>query len=188
MDEQEITIVKGDRHTLFSRGVLAQTLAQAGAKVDIRSQHGEGTTDCVFLQPSGARPAHPDDASESDDAAAGGETILVVEDEDAVRRLTCRILTRQGYRVLEAPDGHRALDTWGRQGGEIDLLLTDVVMPGMSGKELAEQIGIEPVFMSGYTDDVMLRHGLEGLRLVQKPFDADTLLVAVRSALDSAPA
>ena len=163
-------------------------VTQAGGSVDIQSQPGEGTTVSVLLPASGARPAHPDDAPVSDDAAAGGETILVVEDEDAVRRLTCRILSRQGYRVLEASDGHRALDTWDRHGGEIDLLLTDVVMPGMSGKELAEQIGIEPVFMSGYTDDVMLRHGLEGLRLVQKPFDADTLLIAVRSALDSAPA
>jgi two-component system, cell cycle sensor histidine kinase and response regulator CckA len=163
-------------------------VTQAGGSVDIQSQPGEGTTVSVFLPASGAGPAHPDDAPVSDDAAEGGETILVVEDEDAVRRLTCRILSRQGYRVLEAPDGHRALDTWDRHGGEIDLLLTDVVMPGMSGKELAEQIGIEPVFMSGYTDDVMLRHGLEGLRLVQKPFDADTLLIAVRSALDSAPA
>jgi PAS domain S-box-containing protein len=162
-------------------------VTQAGGSVDIRSQPGEGTTVSVLLPASEARPSHPYDAPVSDDAAAGGETILVVEDEDAVRRLTCRILSRRGYRVLEAPDGHRALDTWDRHGGEIDLLLTDVVMPGMSGKELAEQIGIEPVFMSGYTDDVMLRHGLEGLRLVQKPFDADTLLVAVRSALDSAP-
>ena len=112
----------------------------------------------------------------------------MVEDEDAVRRLTCRILTRQGYRVLEAPDGRHALNTWDGYSSEIDLLVTDVVMPGMSGKELAEQIGIEPVFMSGYTDDVVLRHGVEGLRLVQKPFDAETLLSAVRSALDGAPA
>jgi CheY-like chemotaxis protein len=101
-----------------------------------------------------------------------------------VRRLTCRILAREGYTVLEAEDGARALDTWDAHPGEIDLLLTDVVMPGMSGKELAERLGIEPVFMSGYTDDVMLRHGMEGLRLVQKPFDAQTLLGAVRSALD----
>ena len=109
----------------------------------------------------------------------------MVEDEAAVRRLTCRILTREGYNVLEAPDGPRALDTWDAHPGEIDLLLTDVVMPGMSGKELAERLEIEPVFMSGYTDDVISRHGMDGLRLVQKPFDAQTLLGAVRSALDA---
>ena len=105
-----------------------------------------------------------------------------------MRRLTSRILSRHGYRVLEAPNGQRALEIWGEHGSGIDLLLTDVVMPGMSGKELAEQIGIVPVFMSGYTDDVVLRHGVEALRLVQKPFDGETLLGAVRSALDAAPA
>ncbi len=124
-------------------------------------------------------------ADEGSDGAMQGETILVVEDEAAVRRLTCRILAREGYTVLEAPDGRQALDTWDAHPGEIDLLLTDVVMPGMSGKELAERLGIEPVFMSGYTDDVMLRHGMEGLRLVQKPFDAQTLLGVIRSALDA---
>jgi two-component system, cell cycle sensor histidine kinase and response regulator CckA len=118
------------------------------------------------------------------DSTSHGETILVVEDEAAVRRLICRILTREGYRVLEAPDGASALTTWNDHPDEIDLLLTDVVMPGMSGGELAERIGVEPVFMSGYTDDIALRHGHGGLRLVQKPFDAQTLLCAVRSALD----
>ena len=163
-------------------------VTQAGGSVEILSRPGEGTTVSVLLPASHARAAVPADAKATGALAAGGETILVVEDEDAVRRLTCRILSRQGYRVLDAPDGAHALSTWDRHGDEIDLLLTDVVMPGMSGKELAEQIGIEPVFMSGYTDDVVLRHGVDGLRLVQKPFDAETLLSAVRSALDGAPA
>jgi two-component system cell cycle sensor histidine kinase/response regulator CckA len=163
-------------------------VTQAGGSIDIDSQPGEGTTVRVLFPACESRPAQPADGGEPDGQAASGETILVVEDENAVRRFTCRILSRQGYRVLEATNGHQALNAWGRYGPEIDLLLTDVVMPGMSGKELAEQIGIEPVFMSGYTDDVMLRHGVEGLRLVQKPFDAETLLSAVRSALDGAPA
>jgi PAS domain S-box-containing protein len=163
-------------------------VTQAGGSVDIISRPGEGTTVSVLLPASDARAAQPADTQGPDALAAGGETILVVEDEDAVRRLTCRILSRQGYRVFDAPDGPHALSTWDRHGDEIDLLLTDVVMPGMSGKELAEKIGIEPVFMSGYTDDVVLRHGVDGLRLVEKPFDAETLLSAVRSALDGAPA
>ena len=163
-------------------------VTQAGGSIEIDSHPGEGTTVSVLLPASTSRPEKRAGAAAPDGLAAGGETILVVEDEDAVRRLTCRILSRQGYRVFEAPDGHQALNTWDRHSSEIDLLLTDVVMPGMSGKELAEQIGIEPVFMSGYTDDVVLRHGVEGLRLVQKPFDAETLLTAVRSALDGAPA
>jgi two-component system, cell cycle sensor histidine kinase and response regulator CckA len=85
--------------------------------------------------------------------------------------------------VLQAADGAGALEAWAEHQGEIDLVLTDVVMPGMSGRELVERLGVEPVFMSGYTDDVMLRHGVEGVRLVQKPFDAPTLVSAVRGAL-----
>ena len=86
--------------------------------------------------------------------------------------------------MLEAADGPRALATWDEHAGEIDLLLTDVVMPGMSGKELAEQAGDRARVHVGLHRRRHLRHGMEGLRLVQKPFDAQTLLGAVRSALD----
>jgi CheY-like chemotaxis protein len=162
-------------------GIVTQT----GGTIEIDSTPGAGTTIEVMLPATEAPMPEQAEAADGVDCATEGETILVVEDEAAVRRLTCRILKREGYTVLEAPDGRHAIDTWDAHPGEIDLLLTDVVMPGMSGKELAERLGIEPVFMSGYTDDVMLRHGMEGLRLVQKPFDAKTLLGAVRSALDA---
>jgi two-component system, cell cycle sensor histidine kinase and response regulator CckA len=160
-------------------------VTQAGGTVEIHSAPGTGTTVEVLLPATDA--ALPAEAAPDSNGyeIANGETILVVEDEAAVRKLTSRILTRAGYQVLEAPDGQQALVTWDEHGDAIDLLLTDVVMPGMSGRELAERLGIEPVFMSGYTDDVMLRHGVEGPRLVQKPFDAQTLLSAVRSALDA---
>jgi PAS domain S-box-containing protein len=160
-------------------------VTKAGGSIEIDSTPGAGTTIEVVLPATDGQPADEPLSDDGPAASTQGQTILVVEDEAAVRRLTCRILTREGYNVLEAPDGPRALDTWDAHAGEIDLLLTDVVMPGMSGKELAERLGIEPVFMSGYTDDVMFRHGMEGLRLVQKPFDAQTLLGAVRSALDA---
>jgi PAS domain S-box-containing protein len=163
-------------------------VTQAGGSIEIESAPGEGTSVNVVFPATEQRAAEAPEQAGADQADSGGETILVVEDEEAVRRLTCRILSRQGYRVLEAATGKHALAAWDEYNGEIDLLLTDVVMPGMSGKELAERLGIEHVFMSGYTDDVVLRHGIEGLRLVQKPFDAETLLSAVRSALDGAPA
>ena len=163
-------------------GIVTQT----GGTVEIQSAPGCGHDDrgaaAGHATPRRRRSPASDNGA---DGATRGETILVVEDEEAVRRLTCRILTREGYTVLEAPDGPRAIDTWDEHAGEIDLLLTDVVMPGMSGKDLAERLGIEPVFMSGYTDDVISRHGMDGVRLVQKPFDAQTLLGAIRSALDA---
>ena len=158
-------------------------VTRAGGSIAIDSTPGSGTTIEVLLPATDSEPADEPASRDGAGAFTAGHTILVVEDEDAVRRLTCRILTREGYNVLEAPDGPGALDTWNAHPGQIDLVLTDVVMPGMSGKELAERLGIEPVFMSGYTDDVISRHGMAGLRLLQKPFDAQTLLGAVRSAL-----
>ena len=160
-------------------------MTQTGGRVEIQSAPGEGPTIEVLLPATHAEAPSLAASDNGADGATSGETILVVEDEEAVRRLTCRILTREGYTVLEAPDGPRAIHTWDEHPGQIDLLLTDVVMPGMSGKELAERLGIEPVFMSGYTDDVISRHGMDGVRLVQKPFDAHTLLGAIRSALDA---
>jgi PAS domain S-box-containing protein len=165
-------------------------VTQAGGSVTISSAPATGTSVEVLLPATGAEPeaAAPSEGEPAKSEPARGETILVAEDEDAVRRLTQRILTRAGYTVIEAVGGAAALAAWEANEGGIDLLLTDVVMPGMSGKELADRLGVVPVFMSGYTDDVMLRHGVEAgqPRLVQKPFDAETLLAAVRAALDEA--
>jgi PAS domain S-box-containing protein len=158
-------------------------VTQAEGTVEIHSSPGEGTTVEVLLPATTAAAAGEAAPAPVDESKGRGETILVVEDEDAVRRLVCRILRREGYSVLQASDGAGALEEWAEHSGEIDLVLTDVVMPGMSGRELAERLEVEPVFMSGYTDDVMLRHGVEGVRLVQKPFDAPTLVAAVRGAL-----
>jgi PAS domain S-box-containing protein len=167
-------------------------VTHAGGAVEIVSAPGEGTKVEVFLPATEADALALAPSEDESAPQAAGETILVVEDEDAVRRLTCRILARRGYEVVEASDGPSALQAWEHHDGHIDLLLTDVVMPGMSGKELAERLaerqpGLEPVFMSGYTDDVVLRHGVEGeeQQLVQKPFDAETLLAAIRTALDA---
>jgi two-component system cell cycle sensor histidine kinase/response regulator CckA len=119
-----------------------------------------------------------------------GETVLLVEDEPAVRNLTSRILTGHGYRVTAVATADEALAAQTSERGAPSLLLTDVVMPGMSGKELAEELerrhpGLRTLFMSGYTNDVVMRHGVAERRLafIEKPFGAVALLEKVREVL-----
>ncbi|MEV6306720.1 ATP-binding protein [Actinoplanes sp. NPDC051861] len=164
---------------------------QAGGEVSITSEVGLGTTVTVLL-PAGAAVL-PQDVPSGVVATGGhGETLLVVEDEDALRDVAGRILTGAGYRVITAEGGAQALDLAARHDGEIDLLLSDVVMPGMLGKELADRLvvvrpGTRVLFMSGYAQPVLASQGtLEpGVALLEKPFTANDLLVAVRSRLDS---
>jgi len=120
----------------------------------------------------------------------GNETILLVEDEVAVLRVTARILTHLGYRVLEALHGAEALGIARSEDHAIDLLLTDVLMPEMNGVTLAQTMqglrpGIRVLYMSGYTADALTAHmsGQSGPELVQKPFGVDTMARAVRRAL-----
>ena len=122
------------------------------------------------------------------------ETVLLVEDEDMVRSLTQRVLEGKGYRVFAAPCPADALELHARVPGRVDLLLTDVVMPGMGGRELSEKLremqpGLRVLFMSGYTADEILRQGIheEQVHFIQKPFLPDGLLRKVREVL-SAPA
>jgi CheY-like chemotaxis protein len=121
----------------------------------------------------------------------GTETILLVEDEETVRALTRKVLERKGYTVLDARHGKDALLIFQRHRGAIQLLLTDMVMPEMGGRELAEHLmGMDErmrvLYMSGYTDDAVARRGLTApeAALLQKPFTADGLARAVRQALD----
>jgi PAS domain S-box-containing protein len=161
------------------------TVTQAGGHAEIDSLAGRGTTLRVYLPRAGER--QPATAEASGDAPAGeGATVLVVEDEDPVRRLTCRILAGSGYECLEASGGEEALRLYDEHRDRVALLLSDVVMPGMSGQELAERIASEgpgpPVlFMSGYTDEAILPR--DGAALLHKPFTADALLRGVREAL-----
>jgi DNA-binding NtrC family response regulator len=121
----------------------------------------------------------------------GSETILVVEDEEEVRKLAVRILQRQGYTVLDAPDGDGALVICGERKDPIHLILTDVVMPGMSGRQLADRLGsfhpeMKVLYMSGYTDNAITHHGVleKGMNYIQKPFTVDSLIRKVREVLD----
>jgi DNA-binding NtrC family response regulator len=117
--------------------------------------------------------------------------ILVVEDEEEVRKLAVRILQRQGYTVLEGSHGNEALNICNKHDGPIHLLVTDVVMPKMSGRELAQCIAsiqpeIKVLYMSGYTDNAITHHGVleKGMNYIQKPFTVDGLARKVREVLD----
>jgi two-component system cell cycle sensor histidine kinase/response regulator CckA len=125
------------------------------------------------------------------DAIRGSETVLVVEDEEPLRRLTRRILESRGYTVFDAADGEEAIRTLASASSRVDLVLTDVVMPGMSGRELVERLlpvypWLRVLFMSGYTEDMMLQHRIAelGIAVVEKPFTRDDLERAVRNTLD----
>jgi CheY-like chemotaxis protein len=122
----------------------------------------------------------------------GAETILLVEDQEAVRKLVRKILETRGYNVLEAADGEDALLLFGQYEGTIELIITDVVMPGMSGRDLArrlEELGndLRVLYMSGYTDDTIVRHGMldPSIPFLHKPFTPDALSRKVREVLDA---
>ena len=170
-------------------------IVQSGGHITLTTAPEEGTAFRIYL-PAAEENDRTDPCSgsrSSDDFAGGTETILLVEDAEAVRRLTERILRKSGYTVLAAENGEDALRQYSQHSEPIDLLLTDVVMPGgMSGRELADQLRfIRPtmklLFMSGYTDDEMVRHGVFAGRtpFLEKPFDSAGLLGKVREALDA---
>jgi signal transduction histidine kinase/FixJ family two-component response regulator len=170
---------------------------QAGGNISVRSEPGMGTSISVYL-PALERKAIAENPPPASDGALasenGGETVLLVEDEEVVRRLVSELLVRQGYRVLTAASGKEALEIAGRHPEEIDLLLTDVVMAGMSGRELAEKLLAgrpltRVLYMSGYTDDAILRHGVSqgGGDFLSKPFSSPELIRKVRQML-GAPA
>jgi PAS domain S-box-containing protein len=165
---------------------------QSGGSIWVYSELGHGTTIKVYL-PRVDEPAEPLGSSAPVDATSlrGTETILLVEDEPSVRAVARQILARQGYVILEAPDGQTALAMVDGGGPSVDLVLTDVVMPGMSGRGLADQLatrcpGLRVLFMSGYTDDAIVRHGMlePGLAYLQKPFRPDALVRKVREVLN----
>jgi CheY-like chemotaxis protein len=163
---------------------------QSGGDVTVDSEPGKGATFTIVL-PSHAAPVPARSSVSLRTLPHGTETILAVEDEDAVRRIVRIGLESAGYTVIEARSGPEALEIAGRHAGKIDLVLTDVVMPEMSGRELAERIeqahpGIRILFMSGYTDDEVMRHGFVGssVAFLQKPFSPLTLARKVRDVLD----
>ena len=163
----------------------------AGGHVGVYSEVGRGTTFKVYL-PSAGQPADAADAGPGlPELPTGAGTILVVEDDDQVRNLTRMALETLGYTVLEAGGGPEAVRLAAAHPGPIDLVVTDVVMPGMSGREVAGAVraacpGARVLFVSGYTDDAVVRHGVltAEMAFLQKPFTLAALGEKVRAVLD----
>jgi PAS domain S-box-containing protein len=156
-------------------------LSEVGTGTEFRLQFPRADDQSAATQ---ADPLVPDNVR-------GYETVLVVEDEEPLRRLTRRILESRGYTVLDAANGQEAIRALASAQAHVDLLLTDVVMPGMSGRELVERLlpvypWLRVLFMSGYTEDMMLQHRIAelGITVVEKPFTRDDLALAVRNTLD----
>jgi signal transduction histidine kinase/ActR/RegA family two-component response regulator len=165
---------------------------QSGGNVWVYSEVGRGTTFKIYLPRTDQVAEQLDAGNAHDEPPAGTETVLLVEDEEMVRRMAHEILLMNGYQVLESSHGAEALDTCREHRGPIHLMLTDVVMPRMSGRELAEHAAtlrpeMRVLYMSGYTDDSIVHHGVldEGMAFIEKPFTPNSLAHKVRAALDS---
>ena len=171
-------------------GIVQQT----GGSVGVSSELGVGTIFKIYLpQVDDAARASPSPVGPGP-KVGGAETILLVEDEAQVRAVACRILERAGYQVLAATTPGEALSICERHPAPIELLLTDVVMPEMNGRELAERVcaaraTIRTLYMSGYTDNVILHQGVldTGVEFLQKPLTPDSLVRRVRETLDGPP-
>jgi len=190
--EPFFTTKEKDRGTGLGLSTVYGIVKQSGGNIWCYSEPGIGTTFKVYL-PRAAEKAEQSPERETTPAGSlqGSETVLVVEDDESVRRLECRALERHGYRVLKAASGEEALKRCEAHQGQVHLMITDVVMPGMSGKELAERLAplcpdMKIIYVSGYTDEGIVRHGVleEGTHFIQKPFTVKTLARKVREVLD----
>ncbi|HXV42173.1 MAG TPA: response regulator, partial [Anaerolineae bacterium] len=166
---------------------------QSGGDIWVYSEEGVGTTFKIYLPCVEERISVPQALPETGLEMPGGrETVLLVEDDIGVRELLRQVLSKLGYKLLEAGSGQEALQLIAHYPDPIHLLLTDVVMPGMSGKTLADELAdtrpnLKTLFMSGYTDEAIVQHGVlnSGVAFLQKPFSPMTLAAKMRSVLDN---
>jgi PAS domain S-box-containing protein len=165
---------------------------QSEGSIWVYSEVGRGTTFKIYLPFVDARVPEVVAEIENDELLRGTETVLLVEDEEVVREMAMEILRDCGYHVLEAHHPQEALDLAAEYEGEIHLMLTDVVMPLMSGRQLAEQLmpvrpDMKVLYMSGYTDDAIVHHGVleEGTAFIAKPFGINSLALKLREMLDA---
>ncbi len=182
---------KGAKGTGLGLTTVYGIVKQWKGQVQIESAVGQGTSFFIYFPAHESVEKQPGLSRQVSLIPNGSETILVVEDEEALRRLATRLLETAGYTVLSAADGEQALITCERHAGKIDLLLTDVVMPRMSGKRLAERLAttrptLKILYMSGYTDDAIVQHGVldADTHFIAKPFSEADLTRKIRAVLD----
>ena len=180
-----------DKGTGLGLSTVYGIIRQSGGNIWVYSELGKGTTFKVYLPLVEEEPQPAVATASAAPMKGGSETVLLVEDEDMVRKLASELLAEGGYTVLEANGGEAAIHLGKEHTARIDLLITDVVMPNLSGKEVAEQLrAIHPetrvLFMSGYTDEAIVHHGIvdSGIAFIQKPFSERTLAQKIRDVLD----
>jgi CheY-like chemotaxis protein len=190
--EPFFTTKERGRGTGLGLSMVYGIVKQNEGYIDVQSEPGKGATFTIYLP----RIDEPTTTRAGDESAVGrvrgSETILVVEDHEGVRSLIVGTLELCGFHVLQAADGVEALRQVAQHVGPIDLLLTDVIMPGMNGKEVADQLavlrpGIKVLFMSGYSGELIAHHGVleAGVAYLPKPFTPDALTAKVREMLGS---
>ncbi len=183
---------KGEKGTGLGLATVHGIIKQSGGHIAVTSELGHGTTFKVYLPGLQQRPTEGQTHPGRTEMPRGSERVLLVEDEDGVRALIRFILEGGGYSILEARDGAEALRAAQQHQGPIDLLVTDVVMPQMDGRQVAERVralhpGLRVLFLSGYTEDTVVRHGIleAQVAFLQKPFTPASLAAKVREVLDS---
>jgi PAS domain S-box-containing protein len=192
--EPFFTTKEQGRGTGLGLATVYGVVKQSGGYIWVYSEIGHGTTFKVYLPQVRSEAEKAAVEKVPSGAARGNETILFVEDEESVRELVCEYLQARGYKILEASDGLQAIDLAAKHDGKIQLLITDVVMPRLSGRELATRLAakrpnLKVLYISGYTDDSIFRHGVleGGMAFLQKPFNLKAIAQKVREVLDGVP-